>query len=203
MVKILSRSGDSLADIYDVEGSVAGIEQLETRDLPIVHEMGATIVSERFTTRVFRIPTGAIAQDITFRVELSTLPATPTRLLGIQVITNTVARLTRVTVLGTDPTVEQDIPIWVWNATASEVVALVDAGALASFDVLEQHPTMAIAPTFVGGNGQQDNMVSNVTLAGLTSGFGAGTVTITALLYLAFPRGDINISGRGLPIPSW
>ena len=45
MVKILSQAGISLADLYNVEGSIAGIEQLDTRELPIVHEMSGTIFS--------------------------------------------------------------------------------------------------------------------------------------------------------------
>lgn len=205
MVKILSRSGDSLADIYDVEGSIAGIEQLETRELAIIHEMGATVLSERFTTRIFRHSTGAIAQNIAFREELTTLPETPTRLLGLQVITTDLSRLNRVAVLGTDPTVGQDIPLWIWDdVIALDIdVTMEDLGTGANFRVLQPLPASTIIPTFVGGNEQQDNMVSNVTLVGLTTGFGAGTVVITALLYLAFPRRDVNISSRGLPIPSW
>lgn len=205
MTKILSRSGDSLADIYDVEGSIAGIDQLETRELPIVHEMGGTVFSERFTTRVFRITSGALAQNLAYAVELITLPETPARLLGIQVFVDSTARTTRVAVLATDPTLGQDFPLWVWNAAAADtaVVTFEDASTHANRSLLIPWLGINVYPAFVGGRDQQDSMVSSVTLSGLTSGFGAGTVTATALLYLAFPRGDINISGRGLPIPSW
>lgn len=205
MTKVLSRSGDSLADVYDVEGSVAGIEQLETHELPIVHEMGATILSERFTTRVFRIPTGDILQDIEFAIELTTLPETPARLLGVQVIIDTTARISRCAVLLTDPTVGQDFPLWVMEtAAAAETVIMEDATVSAVQRILIPQPSITLAsPTFVGGRQQQDNMVSSVTFAGLSTGFGAGTVSLVALLYLAFPRRDINISSRGLPIPSW
>lgn len=205
MVKILSKSGESLADIYDVAGSVAGIEQLETRELPIVHEMGATVMSERFTTRIFRITTGAILQSIAFNVEEVNLPGTPARLLGIQVITTAVARVSRCAVLGTDPTLGQDFPLWVFDTTAGlgELVTMEDAGASANQDILIPRAGLNVFPAFVGGTAQQDSMVSSVTLAGTTPAFGAGTVTTTALLYIAFPRGAANISGVGLPIPSW
>ena len=202
MVKILSQDGQSLADIYDVEGSIAGIDELETHELPIVHEMGATVLSERFTTRIFRLPTGDLLQDVSWRIELATLPETPARLLGIQVIADDATRVSRAAVLATDPTAEQDIPIWVWNASDFEAVTMEDVGVSATFGVLvtrEGH----IFPSFVGGREQQDDMVSSVTYVGRSTSFGAGNVSSTALLYVAFPRRDINISSKGLPIPSW
>ncbi len=206
MTKILSRSGASLADIYDVEGSIAGIEQLETRELPIVHEMGATVLSERFTTRVFRIPTGAISQSTAFNVELTTLPERPCRLLGIQVITNDATRLARIAVLATDPTLGQDIPLWVWDsvAAASELVTMEDAGGAFTVSILVPRTGLNIFPAFVGGQNQQDTMVSSITFAGLTTAFGAGDSTNTALMLLAFARSDGSRPGpAGVPVPSW
>ena len=205
MVKILSQSGKSLADMYDVQGSIAGIEQLETRDLPIVHEMGATVLSERFTTRVFRIPTGPILQNVEFAVELTTLPETPARLLGVQVIIDTTARISRCAVMGTDPTLGQDFPLWVMETVAAaESVIMEDAGVSAVQRILIPRTSITLNfPTFVGGSEQQDSMVSSVTFMGLTTGFGAGTVSLAALLYLAFPRRDGSVSSLGLPIPSW
>ncbi len=207
MTKILSRTGFSLADIYDVEGSIAGIEQLETRELAIVHEMGATVMSERFTTRVFRISSGGQLQNVAFNVELITLPETPARLLGVQVITTLASRLARCAVLATDPTLGQDIPLWVFDTTTNDFEAIVmeDASASVAREILVPRHGMNINfPTFVGGRRQQDSMVSSVTLAGLTTGFGAGTVTTVALLYLAFPRNDGSRPATpGIPIPSW
>ena len=204
MTKILSQSGQSLADIYDIEGSVAGLEQLETRELPIVHEMGQTVLSERFTTRIFRI-SSIVAQNVGFSNELATLPETPTRLLGVQVICTDPTELTRVAVLATDPTLGQDIPLWVWDtaASASEIVVLEDAASAVTRSILVPRPSLSVFPAFVGGREQQGAQVSSVTLTGLSAGFGAGTTTCTALLYLAFPLRDINISSKGLPIPSW
>jgi len=206
MAKILSRAGASLADIYDVEGSIAGIDTLETRELPIVHEMGATVFSERFRTQIFRITTGALAQDIAFAVELTTLPEIPARLLGVQVIANVNARVALAAVLATDPTLGQDFPLWVFDSVAALqlTVAMEDAGAHANQRVLVPQAELTVFPAFVGGREQQGNMASSVTLSGLTSGFGAGTVTVTALLLLAFPRTDgPRRAPLGLPIPSW
>jgi len=203
--KILSLSGQSLADMYDVEGSIAGIDQLETRELPIVHEMGATVMSERFTTRVFRIPSGPVNQSTGFVTVLTTLPETPARLLGVQVISSLASRLERVAVLGTDPRLSQDFPLWVMDTAAvvGETVAMEDAGAPVTIEVVNPRPAMNQFPSFVGGREQQDSMVSSITLVGSTTAFGAGTVTTTALLLLAFPRRDGSVSSKGVPIPSW
>ena len=206
MTKILSRSGASLADIYDVEGSIAGIEQLETRELPIVHELGATVFSERFTTRVFRVTSGAIAASTAFNVEETNLPERPCRLLGVQVITSFTSRLVQVAVLGTDPVLGQDFPLWVLDtsAIASEGVNMEDAGGAGAFAILVPRTGLNVFPAFVGGKNQQDDMVSSVTLAGLTTAFGAGTVTTTALLLLAFARTDgPRPPPAGVPVPSW
>ena len=202
MVKILSKSGDSLADIYDVEGSIAGIEQLETRDLPIMHEMGATVFSERFNTRIFRIASAARAQNVAFTVEIATLPETPCRLLGVQCIADDVTELTRFAVTARDPTLQQDIPVWAWDGSNSVPIRLTDLTLEADFDLLT--PALGFnVPTFMGGREQQGPMVSSVTITGLTAGFGAGTTRASALLLMAFPLRDINISSKGLPIPSW
>jgi len=205
MTKILSKAGASLADMYDIEGSIAGIDQLETRELPIVHEMGATVLSERLTTRVFRIPTGAINQSTDFNVELTTLPETPARLLGVQVITDVATRVESAAVLGTDPRLSQDFPLWAFDTTLAqaEAVTLEDAGVSADFFLLVPRTGLNIFPAFVGGREQQDPMVSSVTLTGRSTAFGAGTVSVIALMLLAFPRRDGSVSSKGVPIPSW
>lgn len=208
MGKILSRSGESLADLYDVEGSIAGIDQLETRELPIVHEMGNTLFSERLRTRVFRVTTGAILQDVSFRIELDTLPETPCRLLGLQVISDNKARILRCAVYLTDPSLPQDFPVWVLSGATptGESLVMEDAGTSATFDLLEPIAPNNQFPSFTGGReqgGGTDTMVSQLTLQGRSTGFGAGSVVITALALLAFPARDVNISSRGLPIPSW
>ena len=212
MVKILSRSGVSLADIYDVKGSIAGIEQLETRELPIVHEMGATVFSERYNTTIRGIVTGDIAQNITFEIALTSLPLAPTRLLGVQVLTDVGARILRCALSATNPIGAigggggaQDIPIWVWDATNAlfETATLFNDGASGNLDVLIPHPGSLMFPTMVGGRGQGPDMVRDLRLQGRTTGFGAGTVAITALLYLGFAFDTTGLSSRGVPFPSW
>ena len=203
MGKIQSRSGDSLADIYDVVGSIAGIEQLETRELPIVHEMGATLFSERFSSTIRRAAAGAIAQNTDFEVILTDLPDVPTRLIGIAVISNDVTRISNAAVMIRSPGADRELPVWVFDQTNSLRVRIRDEGARANADLLLSSVGVIMLPGFVGGLGQpHPSHVEEIVLAGLTTGFGAGTVTITGLYQIAFSQVG-GISSRGLPIPSW
>lgn len=211
MPKILSQAGNSLADIYDVEGSIAGIDTLETRELPILHEMGATVFSERFRTTIRRITTGAIAQNIDFNIELTNLPAAITRLLGLVVFSDNAGRALRCVVSAlSSGSVPQplEIPIWLWDADAANPISTMrynDNGAgVAAMDYMHGLPESVFVPNFTGGSGQTlvQGGVEDIVMRGTTAGFGAGTVTISAVLLLGFTfQGGVD--SRGLPIPSW
>ena len=204
MVKVLSQSGDSLADIYDVEGSIAGIEHLETHDLPIVHEMGATVFSERFSTDIRRIQTGNLAQSTNFSQVDTGVPQMPTRLLSVGIISDDASRIASLALVIQNPVTEQDVPIWVYDGTNFLDIRLVlDDATIATYDLLLGNIQASFIPNMVGGSGQRvEQMASSLALRGITTGFGAGTVFVQALLYLgfAFQRG---ISSRGVPFPSW
>ena len=208
MVRLLSQAGNSLADIYDVVGSIAGIEQLDTRELGIVHEMGTTVFSERFRTTIRRITTGNVAQNTDWNVELTNLPAAVTRLLGVMVFTNVVARLLRNVISLEDRMNGLEIPIWLWDAAAanpSSSIAYDDDGAgVAVFDMLHGLASAQFIPNFTGGSGQTlvQGGVEDIVMRGRTTGFGAGTVAITAVFLLGFTFQG-GVSSRGLPIPSW
>ena len=202
MVKILSQSGNSLADTYDVVGSVAGIDELETRELPIMHEMGGTLFSERFQTSIVNIETGDIAQNTNFGVTLGPLPLAITRLLGIQVVSDDQSRVLHCAVVARDPIANMEVPLWVFNVGVSDPARFIQNNrASTTFDLLRGVDVQL--PTFVGGRGQSHpNMVDEMLLRGTTTGFGAGTVFVRAVLYLAFPFVE-GISSRGIPVPSW
>lgn len=205
MVKILSQAGASLADVYDVKGSIAGIDELSTRELPIVHEMGGTVFSERFNTDVRFITTGALNQNTTWDIVLSNLPAVPSRILGVLVLATTVSRLSVATlsVRSRVSGAENEVPIFAWDTNRGNVTArLVSNGAApGSVNTLENSLDIATLPSMLAGDGEADS-VNEVAFRGLTTGFGAGTVTATALVYLAFPELG-GVSSRGLPVPSW
>jgi len=200
VVKILSRSGASLADIYDVEGSIAGIDQLDTRELPIVHEMGATVFSERFSTQVLRATTGAIAQNTDIGLTITT-PGPVARLLAVSIITDAASRILHTTLLVRDEVNSQDFPVWVWDATNNLDVRMQDDGTVAVFELLLGSAAADMLPSFIGGTDQAVT-VDQLVLRGRTTGFGAGDVTVTALIYVAFSLLG-GVSSRGLPIPSW
>ena len=202
MVKILSQAGISLADIYDVKGSIAGIEQLETRELPIVHEVGATVFSERFSTTVRRRASGNLNQSTTFDLILTDLPDVPSRLLGVAILCDVPSRISFAAVLVRDPIGGREMPVWVYDAPNASTVRIVDNGAaVANTEMLHGNSNLDYVPNFVGGSGQPQ-IVDDIALRGQTTAFGAGTVFITGLYYIAF--GQVGgISSRGLPIPSW
>jgi len=202
MVKVLSQSGISLADVYDVVGSVAGIEQLESTEVSLVHEMGSTIFSERYVTSFRRMSTGDILQSVVFDVLIDNLPITPVRLLGVSVITDDVARVNHV-VLSVREGSTQDIPIWTWDVGNSERGRVLDNGVVSTFDVLRPSQGTVMVPNLIGASGQGPfPMVDGLSLRGSSAAFGAGTVEVIAILHVAFVF-QAGLSSSGLPLPGW
>jgi len=202
MVKILSQGGRSLADMYDVQGSIAGIDSLETRELPIVHEMGAVLFSERFRTTIRRVTTGDIAQNITTSPAITTMPRSITRIIGIQVYSDDESRVLTASVSLQMPDNAQDFPIWIWDGTTFAAAPIVDDSVLVTLDVLSPEPGTLMVPTFTGGLHQGPDAVTDLRLRVTSTGFGAGTVEIMCLVYLAFTFTG-GVSAFGAEVPSW
>ena len=201
MVKILSQAGMSLADTYDVKGSVAGIDQLETRELSIVHEMGATVFSERFRMSIRRVASGDKAQSLDFTNTLDDLPPVPTRILGVVVVSDDASRIAQASISVRNAVTVQELPIWVYDGSTFLPIRIDDDGVRGNFDLLVGSLPATMLPTFIGGSGQLE-MPSEIIMAGRTTAFGAGTVFLRAFYYVAFAELE-GISSRGLPIPSW
>lgn len=203
MAKILSQSGDSLADTYDVKGSVAGIDQLETRELPIVHEMGGTLFSERLSASIRRSTTGNINQNTEWDNVLADLPATPGRILGVCVISSDANRILNASVSVQEQAGDREMPIFLWDTNEQFLAArLVENGAAAGlFNFLANALNIGTVPSMLIGT-EQPQPIDRVSFRGDTTGFGAGTVVATMLLYVAFSQ-VAGISSRGLPIPGW
>lgn len=212
MPKVLSKSGDSLADLYDVEGSVAGIEDLYAREVSTIHEMGGTIFSERMGGDIRRLLSGAIGQSTNISVVDSTMPPGITRILGASVIVNTAARMTSLMLAVRDPSVGREFPFFVWTSNqAEETIRIVENGAaVANMNYLV--PLVGtVLPTFIFGGGQPAaGQVPDVVMRGTSSAFGAGTVSVFGLVYVASanPAGItddpiIPLISRGLPVPGW
>ena len=206
MVKILSQSGDSLADTYNVEGSIAGIEQLETRELPIVHEMGSTVFSERLSGAVRRGVTAAINQSTVFDIVFTDLPSGAWRVLGVTMLTNAVGRIDRAMVAMREPDAGREVPFFVWNtATDTENLARMVVEGAAATNVGVLIPSILQVPT-LGIGGGQPQRVGEIACRGASGAFGAGTVVLTVLIYIGLSAvGGVpgNTTSRGLPVPSW
>lgn len=207
MPKILSQAGDSLADSYDVAGSIAGVDDLITQDVQLLHEMGGTIFSERLTSQVLTIASGAIAQNSEFSGAFEDAADSPTRILGIQVLTSAAGRvqLASVSILRADGGQEQ--PIFVFDSTDDEeglVVCSIDGASSATYGHLS--PRLASTPILMTRMGDSNSM-PGLKLRGLTEGFGGGTVQITALVLIARAGPAVPVPGtpesHGLPVPSW
>jgi len=207
--KVLAKAGDSLADIYDVEGSIAGVDQLISREVNLFHEMGHNIFSERMTAFLVPITSGAVAQSTAFDNAPTTVFEVPIRILGCFVISNQAARLQRVSVFVRDATAggEQDFPIFSWETAAGadfeRTIRMVLAGAAAANVTMyvPGDPGSAQSPSMIMGR-NQPGPTWGMVMRGVTTAFGAGTITTQAFVYTAFAQRR-GISSRGLPIPGW
>lgn len=203
MTKILSQAGISLADVYDIEGSIVGVDQLQSQDVSLIHEMGATILSERLSVAVRRFSTGAILQDADWGITSSDFPANVVRILGVQVFSDVASRVLRAGCLLRNPRNGREFPIWVWDQTNSIDLPFDDNGAGASLhQLLTPEPGMNYLPTLLL-TPQQPQTLELVLFRGRTTSFGAGNVTVTMIVYVAHTELGGPISNYGLPVPSW
>jgi len=205
VAKILSDSGKSLADTYDVEGSIAGIERLESEDVTLVHEMGGTIFSERFSTFIRRAVSGDISQGISFNTILTDLPAGVFKILGVFVTVDETTRMTSCVVSVRSAVSGREIPIWQWDVAHDDETAVrFSLDGAAAGTVIMLRPIVPLAggfPVIVASAGQPQRN-EEVAFRGIASAFGAGTVEASLELLVGFSQVG-GISSRGLPIPGW
>jgi len=204
MPKILAQAGTSLADVYDVEGSIAGVEVLLSEDVNLVHEMGKTIFAERFTGSIVSTLSGSVAQNLTVTAQGPELPQN-SRLLGLTVFTTEIiTRLDDCCILLASEGTE--LPIWVWEQADGEVNALFTiATTLGDNIVLLPNPAYPpMLPNLICGTDQPSGGTgpTRLLLRGNTSGFGAGTTKAGFIAYFGFARSE-GLSSRGLPLPGW
>ena len=205
MPKILARAGVSLSDVYDVQGSIAGIEQLESEEVRLVHEMGSTIFSERLGGQILVASTGDIAQNLSFSANFSApadLNETTALILNIMVSVDTTSRLLRCAVVLREGLSAQETPIWVWDGTNEVTIRMSVGGATANIIALQELPGWSRLPNLILS---ADVLLGDwaIFLRGTTSGFGAGTVDTSMHAYLSFPGTRAGLSSKGLPLPSW
>ena len=203
MPRILSKSGDSLADLYDIDGSIAGIDELQSKDVNLVHEMGSTIFSERLNVSIERLVTSAMSASSTFLVVLNTLPTGPWRVLGVNVFADQGSRVGDVIVAVHDDELGRDMPLFIWESTRDQefLVRLRNDQPTTSSQLILRPSIANPVPTMGCGQDQRQS-VNQLALQGTVLAFGAGTVKVTATVQIAFAERG-GLSSRGLPLPGW
>jgi len=202
--KILAQAGISLADVYDVQGSIAGVERLLSEEVQVVHEMGGTLFSERFSGSVRSFNTGNIGQNVTFGVVLSDLPAGPWKINALHVVTDNLVRVDQTTVLVRSPSNNREVVLFAWDTAVDGGVSVRvdgDAGVEALTYLRPSQPAIIPGALLAVGAGQPQD-VSGMALRGVTAAFGAGTVAVTCTFFISFAEIG-GVSSLGLPLPGW
>jgi len=209
MGKILSQAGVSLADVYDVEGSIVGVDELITREVHLQHEMGAQIFSERLRGFIIKLEPGAIAQNTSFSVGITKIPDSPNRLIGVQCVA-TNARISNIALYVSDiSAIAREILVWSWDVVNDQNSTQRwsdDGGAVGSVNMLRSTAPNYGLPLLITRTGDSGQM-PELNVRGTTAGFGAGTVTpvILCMMIRANPQAPVPGDPRshGLPVPSW
>jgi len=209
MPKILSQAGTSLADSYNIEGSIAGVEELDSRSVGLVDEMGGRVQSERLNAFILNVASDANNQNASFATEAAVLPDCVNRVLGIIAFVSTTARLAHCTVNLRMAGTGGEFPIWSWDDALDDEYSLrlSEAGAAVG-TVIALRPSVALQPFQQLAMRSGDEMLMpSFFLRGTTNGFGAGTLNINALIMIARPQPATVTAGtassHGLPVPSW
>jgi len=206
--KILSQAGVSLADVYEIEGSVVGLENLDVGDIQGVHDLGPQIQSERLRTFYVTLATGDILQNIAFEVIAGGIPDSVNRILGVQVIFENAGRLDFASLSISDSVTGNEIPIWVWdkNDDPERRMRWSISGAAVVQDIQCQPLGPSLLPYLITRHGDS-GLMPNLIFRGQADGFGAGNMNARCVVALCRPNtgnpGAGEPSSHGLPIPGW
>jgi len=205
--KILGQSGASISDIYDVEGSIVGVDELDSGSVQTVHEMGDLIFSERCRGTIRIIESGDILQSVNIDV-VSVIPdITPaSRLIGVTVVVNQTSRISHLTVSLRNVGNSREVPLFLWDTSNDREISWRGSigGSIANNILLQPIVNTPHLPTMLIRAVHGDSGLTTIALRGRTTAFGAGTVEATALFTTFSPNEDMAVpSNEGLPIPSW
>lgn len=212
MPKILAQAGISLADAYDVEGSIAGTDELLSKEVALVHEMGATMQSERLRSFLVRLTSTAIAQSLDWTVSSGQVTDANQRVLGASVFI-AAAELSRVDTCMLsiqNGEIDREIPFMTWDRNDDpEIQVRWDDDGVGVADFIELRSSIYRLPqlmTRVTPGGPPSGMPV-IRFRGSSAAFGAGTVEAIAIIHLC-RAGPItptpgHPSSHGLPLPGW
>ncbi len=204
--KVLSQAGVSLADIYDVEGSIVGIDALDVEDIKGVHDLGPLIHSERLQTFMLRADSTAVAASTVWNISLAAIPDSINRLLSISVFADVGARVDHCQCSIGDPESGLDHVIWAWDSAVDSVINLREFGAVVNL----LRPVTVLSgglPNLLTRTGASGTRMPNLIFRGVSTAFGAGTVRAQAMMQICRPDPGAPTPGEpssfGLPLPSW
>lgn len=197
---VLGQAGISIPDVYDVVGSQAKIERLSSEEPQYVHELGAAIFSERFSSTIRRVQSAALAQNTDFDLFITDMPAQATRIFGAGIFANS-NRITHAMAAVRDPDSQREMPFYVWDVNESTVTMRIqdDGGAVSALTYLQ--PSFIQMPSMLAGR-DQPQRVPDIAFRGRTTAFGAGTVNVTLVLHIGLAQIG-GVSSYGLPLPGW
>jgi len=214
LAKILAKVGDSLADSYDVVGSIAGTEELVSREVSLIHEMGSTIFSERLTSHITKISSGSLAQNASFDVVSSPFEECANRISMVQFIADAASKFKFCSLMLEDPNGDLEFPIDVWCSAAATTSGSADSEAGIRFDpdgtgaasMSWLRPTLAFEPTVISRMGGVTG-IPTLIFRGTASAFGGGTAELFCYVHHMRPASLNPLPGaersHGLPLPSW
>jgi hypothetical protein len=210
MPKILAQAGISLADSYDVEGSIVGVEDLNAGDVSLIHEMGGTIMSERLQSFILRLVPTAPAASSNWTVSSGELPDCANRILGAIVVMPSAnsTDITNCSISIQNGAIDRQFPFWTWDTGEDAEIRIrfnLDGAGPEDFRQLRPREGIQL-PSLATRLGLGEQM-PNIRFNGTTSAFGGGTVAIEAYVHICRPNPEVpspgHPSSHGLPLPGW
>ncbi|MEE8551606.1 MAG: hypothetical protein V3T08_10175 [Gemmatimonadota bacterium] len=206
MGKILSQSGVSLADTYDIEGSIAGVENLESSDVHLFDEMGGRVFSERLRSFNVQIEVSPL-QSADFSVAAGGIPDSPNRVLTVCVMAENAGAVLNVQISMRNLDTSNEIPIFVWDSVVDteRVIEWTDSGGATAplIYLVNAAPAIPELMTRYGDAGAMGDFI----MRGTTTAFGAGNEDIRGLIHLVRANRGAPTPGEpsshGLPLPGW
>jgi len=204
--KVLGQAGISLADAYDVEGSIVGVDELDAESVKAVHEMGGQMFSERLQAFIIDLDSTAVLQTVTWDIEAGGIPDSPNRILGISVIATNGSRVSNCCVVYRDSLAGGEIPLFTFDATDHDIFPIriaLPGDTPANLNVCAGADLTPSVMTRIGAA----NSMGSLFFRGLSTTFGAGTVQAHALVHIARANAGAPPPGapssHGLPLPGW
>jgi len=212
--KILSQAGISLADTYDVEGSIVGVEELETHEVNLVEDMGPRVMGERMKQILLRGVTTAIGAATDFNITILGSAAVPSpdcasRILGVTALipAANVTEIENWSLVVRDQNLQRECSVVSWDIDVdSEVKTIWNDDGAGAANFIELRPLVHQLPGLLTRVGDL-SVAPQLVFRGTSAAVVATTVVATIIVQLSRPT-RVNPapgepSSHGLPLPGW